>query len=168
MFTHTHFWLHILYQYSTGRTTRATDHALPGDNPVYDGGDAAIVLRALPWTDVPIHYENLSPNVGITIYKPAPDREFDNPIYGRNQLENGMAYTHPDNYSQTGVGLGAAPYHEFDNPIYGREIDDNTYSVISDSSVPNSTASDARNRVYENTNEELPLTGSQQIYDHIN
>lgn len=156
MFTHTH----IACCISTGKKTGV--HALPGDNPVYDGGDAAIVLGALPWTDVPIHYENLSPNAGRTSHKSAPHREFDNPIYGRTQLENGT-YTHPDNCPQTGVGLGAAPYHEFDNPIYGREIDDNTYSVISDSSVPNGTAPDARNRVYENINEEAPLAGSQQI-----
>ena len=156
MFTH----IHIACCIFTGRKTEV--HALPGDNPVYDGGDTAIVLGALPWTNVPIHYENLSPSDGRTNHKSAPDREFDNPIYGRNQLEN------PDSYLQTGVGLGAAPYHEFDNPIYGQEIDDNTYSVISDSSVPNGTASDARNRVYENINEEAPLTDSQQIYDDIN
>ena len=161
VYTHTHCLLYLC----TGRKTGV--HALPGDNPVYDGGDAAIVLGSLPWTDVPIHYENLSPNAGRTNHRSAPDREFDNPIYG---LENGMC-THPDNYPQTGVGLGAAPYHEFDNPIYGQEIDDNIYSVISDSSVPNgtSTSSDARlNGVYENMNEEAPLTGSQQISDHIN
>ena len=41
----------------------------------------------------------------------APDRVFDNPIYGGNNEEI--------DYHQTGYESVASPYHEFDNPIYG-------------------------------------------------
>lgn len=140
--------------------------ALPGDNPIYGGGDNSITVGALPWNDVPIHYENLSAN-GERRGDPVTDREFDNPIYGRNETENGT-YTHvnPDNSHQTGLGMGQAPYHEFDNPIYGR---DNTYSTISDSSTTSSPPRNAEGRIYENINEESPLTdSSEQVYAHVN
>ena len=53
----------------------------------------------------------------------APDREFDNPIYGKQEREN--VYTIPD----LEIGTGSTPYHKFDNPIYGDETTDYTTEI---------------------------------------
>ena len=161
----------FLSLYSTGRKT-GDEHigALPGDNPVYDRGDTDITVGVLPWTADAIHYENLTAT-GAVRGEPdvhVHDREFDNPIYGRNETENGSMHPYPHNYPQ-GVGTGPAPYHEFDNPIYGREIDDNTYSVISDSSwISSSATRNPRRNDYETVNDVSQLTDSEQVYAHIN
>ncbi len=136
----------------TGQKTH--DSALPGDNPIYDSGDMAISLRGVPWTAVPVH-------PSLERIDSAANREFDNPIYGRNETEN--VYSNIDSQG-AGIGMGPQHYHKFHNPIYS---DGTVYSVPSNSSSlsSNGTVTDAQQTgVYENTN---TVTGREQVYDQI-
>ena len=115
---------------NTGKT--AHGDALPGDNPVYDRGSTAVTLG--PHTSAPVHYINLSSSDRANMAGSAPDRVFDNPIYGGNNEETEDMYADPDTNHHAGTGMGSSPYHEFDNPIYGGEPDENsTYSLLTDS-----------------------------------
>ena len=138
----------------TGQTPH--DSALPGDNPIYDGGDMAISLGGVPWTTPPVH-----PSLQRT--DSAANREFDNPIYGRNETEN--VYSNIDTH-QTGIGIGPQPYHKFHNPIYSDGTGENVYSVPSNSSSlsANGTVTDTEQTMYENTSR---MTGREQVYDQI-
>ena len=131
---------------------------LPGDNPIYDRGDMAISLGGVPWTAVPVH-----PSSERT--DSAANREFDNPIYGRNETEN--VYSNIDSH-EAGIGIGPQPYHKFHNPIYSDGTgESDVYSVPSNSSSLSSdgTVTDAQQTaVYENTN---GVTGREKVYDQI-
>lgn len=153
LFTHFVFETYVLLV-ATGQKTHGS--ALPGDNPIYDGGDMAISLGGIPWTTLPVH-----PSLERT--SSAVNREFDNPIYGRNEAEN--VYSNIDNH-QTGIGMGPQPYHKFHNPIYSDGTGENVYAVPSNTSSlsANSTANDVEQTVYENTNR---VTGREQVYDQI-
>ena len=114
---------------------------LPGDNPVYDRGNTAVTLGGLTQASAPVHYVNLSSSDRDKTAGSAPDRVFDNPIYGGNDEETEDTYADPDANHHAGTGMGSAPYHEFDNPIYGGEADENTYSLLADSSTENAYSS---------------------------
>ena len=120
---------------NTGRT--AYSDTLPGDNPVYDRGNTAVMLGGLTQASAPVHYVNLSSSDRDKMAGSAPDRVFDNPIYGRNDEETGDTYADPDANHHSRTGMGSAPYHEFDNPIYGGEADENAYSLLANSSTEN-------------------------------
>lgn len=139
---------------------RADGSALPGDNPIYDVGDTAISLRGVPWTTLPVH-----PSLERT--DSAANREFDNPIYGRNETEN--VYSNIDSH-QTGIGMGPQPYHNYHNPIYSEGTGENVYSVPSNSSSLSTSGTatdvDAERTMYENTNS-YRETGREQLYDQI-
>ena len=137
-------------------------NALPGDNPIYDGGDMSISLGGVPWTTLPVQ-SSLGADSATN------HREFDNPIYGRNEMEN-VYYNIIDNH-QTGTGMGAQPYRKFHNPIYSSGTDENVYSVPSNSSSLSAdgkpTVTDVQQIVYENTNGQKKQTGREQVYDQI-
>ena len=129
-------------------------NALPGDNPIYEGGDMAISLGGIPWTTLPVHS-------GVERADSALNREFANPIYGRNETEN--VYSNIDNH-QTGIGTGPVPYHTFH---YHSDItDEDIYSMPSNSSSlsADGRATDVGQIVYENTTR---VTGREQVYDQI-
>ena len=123
-----------------GAKTRRSQRegALPGDNPIYDGGDSTISLAGIPWNALTTHYENLPSSEPRG--RSFSNREFDNPIYGRNGTGTEESlYAYPDD-PQLGVGQSVSPYHEFDNPIYGREGVENTYSEVHEPAVANGVA----------------------------
>ena len=135
--------------------TRSREGALPGDNPIYDGGDSTISLAGIPRT---VHYENIPSNEPRG--RSFSNREFDNPIYGRDGTGTGESlYAYPDDpQSLMGVpGQSVLPYHEFDNPIYGREGIENTYSEVHEPAVANGVAT---------TTTESIRTCSDHDYDH--
>ena len=105
---------------NTGRT--AHSDALPGDNPVYDRENT---LGA--HTIAPVNLSS-SDKANIIGHGSAPDRIFDNPIYGGNDEETEDMYADPDTNHHAGTRMGSVPYHNFDNPIYSGESDENAYS----------------------------------------
>ena len=136
--------------------TTAYSDTLPGDNPMYDRGNTAVTFGALTQTSAPVHYVNLSSGdrPRDNMAGSAPDRVFDNPIYGGNDEETEDTYADPDANHHAGTGMGSSPYHEFDNPIYGGEADESsTYSLLADSNA---------------TRGGTHTTGSEQVYDHVN
>ena len=137
--------------------------ALPGDNPVYDRGSTAVVLGAQ--SSAPVH---LSSNDRADMAGSAPDRVFNNPIYGGNDEETEDMYADPDTNHHAGTGMGSAPYHEFDNPIYGGEPDENAYSLPANSSTVNGTATSNGQTIFTNTKRGAHVLGNEQVYDHVN
>lgn len=167
----------------TGR--RAYSDALPGDNPVYDRGNTAVTFGGLTQTSAPVHYTNLSSSNGNQTAESAPDRVFDNPIYGGNDDETEDTYADPDANHLAGTGMGSSPYHKFDNPIYGGEADENStyalladdsstdhenaYSMLADSSTVNGTAASTGQAVYANAKRGThAAAGNEQVYHHVN
>ena len=135
--------------------------ALPGDNPVYelDGNTTTAITLGNPSAQV--QDTNQSLNRARIRSESAPDREFDNPIYGKDEREN--VYSDPDT-NQIGTGTGSTPYHKFENPLYGDVADDSAYSVLSTAMA---------NEVYENISRDVPqchaLTASSElVYNQIN
>jgi hypothetical protein len=164
---------------NTGRTD-----TLPGDNPVYDRGNTSVTFGGLTQTSAPVRYINLSSsdkdNTNVAAGS-APDRVFDNPIYGGNDEETEDTYSDPDANRHAGTGMGSSPYHKFDNPIYGGEADENStyalladsstedpYSSLADSSTGNGTAAPTGQAAYANTKRGTHAIGNEQVYDHIN
>ena len=162
---------------NTGRT--AYSDTSPGDNPVYDRGNTAVTLRGLTQTSAPVHYVNLSSSDRDKMDGSAPDRVFDNPIYGGNDEKMEDTYADPDANHHSGTGMGSAPYREFDNPIYGGEADENAhslpanssteneYSLLADSSTISGTAA-YTGQMIVNAKRGARVTGSDQVYDHVN
>ena len=107
----------IRWWFSERRTSYRHSGALPGDNPVYE----EMITSTTP--------QNATDNIIITnksfnrdMSESAPNREFDNPIYGKEERQNVYSVPDLDTYQ---IVTGSTPYHKFDNPIYG---DETTYS----------------------------------------
>ena len=113
---------------------------------------------------------NLSSTKRDNVAESAPERVFDNPIYGGNEDEETEdMYADPDTNHQAGTGMGSSPYHEFDNPIYGGETEESTYSMLAaDSSTVNGTAAATGQTMYANTKRGAPVVDNEQVYDHVN
>ena len=141
---------------------------MPGDNPVYDSGNATITLGGVTQ---PVKYVNLSSISRDNTAESATERVFDNPIYGGNNEETEGVYADPYTNHQAGTGMGTSPYHEFDNPIYGGEAEESMYSMLEgSSSVNRTTAAVATGQTtHENTKRGGALViGNEQVYDHVN
>ena len=160
---------------NTGRTD-----TLPGDNPVYDKGNTSVMPGGLTQATAPVHTNLSSSNRDNTnmAVGSAPDRIFDNPIYGGNDEEAEDTYADPDANHHAGTGMGFSPYHKFDNSIYGGEEDENsTYTLLADSSTENAyssvadsstTATATEQAAYTNAKRGTHAIGNEQVYDHIN
>ena len=163
--------------------TERTD-TLPGDNPVYGKGNTSVTFGGLTQATAPVHYTNLSSsdrdNTNMDAGS-APDRIFDNPIYGGNGEEMEDTYADPDANHHAGTGMGSSPYHKFENPIYGGEEDEsstyalladssteNAYSSVADSSSGNGTAAATGQPAYVNAKRGTHAIGNEQVYDRIN
>ena len=122
----------MLSIYISGKPSKNGSHALPGDNPIYDGGSAANETKDAP---VPLSLIKTSSEVDGQVRSDAEEqeREMDNPIYGTDEKER-----IDDVYSVPFGEQGHEEVHKFENPIYGdeTEAEGNTYCVPYDASRP--------------------------------
>ena len=101
--------------------------ALPGDNPVYELNEG--ITSTAPQHPT-ANIRDTSQSFNRDRSESAPDREFDNPIYGMEGREN--VYSDLDlDTNQTEIGTGSTLHHKFDNPVYGGITDKTTYSMLS-------------------------------------
>ena len=85
--------------------------ALPGDNPVYEKG----ITSSIPRNPITANMLDTKKSSNGDGNESVPDKEFDNPIYGREARET--VYSVPD--SNTKTGMRSELQHKFVNPIYG-------------------------------------------------
>ena len=103
--------------HATGTKTNNVHIGLSGDNPVYETGNTTVVFGNLS-SD---HVKTPASEQEVNVMSSHNDQnEFDNPIYGDGETDDGV-YTTP---LQDQQGQGPVQDHEFYNPIYGTETDD--------------------------------------------
>ena len=129
---------HILSWFS-GQPSHRHSGALLGDNPVYELGEGIISITPQNTITTNLWDTSQSSNRDTRRSESQQDREFENPIYGKQGSENMYSFSNLD----TKIGMESAPSKKFDNPIYGYATDEATYSMLS---VANGVATGIANR----------------------